>query len=673
MKVFNKERKINSRVSGIFLIGFILLLSFSLPASPAARPFFSLFFPQENQELKELDLVLKALETFDHTQGEGPILSLERLIFKIKDNPKLKLQAERKLLDFLSGPVRREAWVAVSKPLSLIASVESVKTLAPFLTGPEKSDPARYVIERIPGKEAEEALLSALDGASPEIMTGLISSLGHRGAVSSIPALERILNKNSSPVVTLNILEALGNIGGEEAARILMKHLNTSQENLRRVTIDSLLRIACREVEQNPAQAALISDRLLKFSLRPEQRLAAWKVKILSARDNAPGMIQVALKAKENEARRAALELFSELVPLKEIESYLPQFSKFEEKELVQLAAVLAGYPAPAVRQYLIDLASRSSSLEVRTQALDSLGLIGDSSTVEFLVKKATLSSGKEKSAARESLVALRGKEVDEKILQLLATASDQTFKNELLLASLERNIRESRDYFLKEAASPSADLALVARGLRAFGDISLAEELFNIAYKSEDETFREELAGLMAAWARQSARPGARSSFFRNLLNAEKLPPRQALLISIIGKIGERNSLPWLRNYLKIQEPEIREAVIKALAEWPEVEARDDLMLIARSSSNLKEKVLAIRGLVRLTASERYRKPEAVVETLKEIFSLCPRAEEKKLVLSVFPEFPCQTGLEFCQSLANDPEVGAEALTALDKIKRRL
>lgn len=673
MKVFNKEGKINSRVSGVFLIGFILLLSLFLPASPAAHPYFNLFFPQENQELKELGLVLKTMEAFDHTQGEGPVLRLERLIFELKDNPELRLRAERKLLDFLSGSVSREARVAVSKPLSWIASVESVKALAPFLTVPENSDPARYVIERIPGKEAEKALLAALDRASPEIITGLISSLGHRRAVSSVPALERILNKNLSPIVTINILEALGNTGGEEAAGILIKHLNTSNENFRRVTVDSLLRIACREVGQNPAQAALISDRVLKGSLTPEQKLAAWRVKILSARNNAPGMIQAALKVRETEARQAAMKLLPELVSLNEIESYLPQFSKFNEKELIQLAAVLAGYPIPAVRKYLIDLASQSSSLEVRIQALDSLGRIGDSSTVEFLVEKATLSRGKEKAAARESLLALRGKEVDEKIFQLLATASDQAFKNELLLASLERNIKESRDYFLKEAASPSADPVLVARGLRAFGDISLAEELLNIAFESEDEAFREELAGIMAAWARQSARPGARSVFFRNLLNAEKLPARKAWLISIIGKIGERNSLPLLRNYLAIQEPEIREAVIRALADWPEVEARDDLMFIARNSSDLKEKVLAIRGLVRLTAAERYRKPEAVVQRLKEIFSLCPRAEEKKLVLSAFPEFPCQAGFEFCQSLANDPEIGAEALTALDKIKRRL
>ncbi|MDM7920096.1 MAG: HEAT repeat domain-containing protein, partial [Methanosarcina sp.] len=240
-------------------------------------------------------------------------------------------------------------------------------------------------------------------------------------------------------------------------------------------------------------------------------------------------------------------------------------------------------------------------------------------------------------------------------------------------LAACERNIRESREYFLKEASNPSADPALVSRGLRAFGDIGLAEELLKVAFRTEDESFREELAGIMAAWAKQSAQPEARSTFFRNLLGKETDTGRQALLISIIGKIGERNSLPQLRSYLRAQNAVVREASLKALADWPEVEARDDLMEIIRTSADLKEKVLAVRGLVRLTASERYRRPEAVVESLKDIYSLSPRAEEKKLVLSAISDFPCQPALEFCQGLVSDPEVGPEARAALEKISQRL
>ncbi|MCR4395939.1 MAG: HEAT repeat domain-containing protein [Candidatus Saccharicenans sp.] len=621
-----------------------------------------------------MDQVLKTLKKFDHSQGEGPALALERLIFGLKDDPKLRLAAEKRMLQFFAGPVTREACIAVSKPLSWIAGSESVKTLSPFLLSPEKSDPARYVLERITGDEADKVLIEALDRVPAEIKPGISSSLGHRRVSAAVPQLEKLLKQNSSTVIITTALEALGNIGGSSAGKVLMNYLKSNDEKTRLLATDSLLRIANAEVKnQQYERATVIANSLLKAALTPAEKLAAWKVKILAAGDNGEREIQAALKSKDELAVQAAVGLIPHFVSQDKIDFYTGLLASLPDNLQVQVAAILANYPVPSARQYLLNLASKSASSAVRTEAIISLGKIGDSSTVEFLAGKAATARGNEKAAAKESLVALRGREVDKKILEILSTSSDQALRNELLLAACERNIRESREYFLKEAANPSADVALISRGLRVFGDISQAEELLNITYKSDDEAFREEMAGIIAAWAKQSARPDARSSYFRNLLGAEKQPERQALLISIIGKIGERNSLPLLRGYLKSQEPKIREAAARALTGWPEVEARDDLMLIARSSADLKEKVLAIRGLVRLTASERYRCPEAVVESLKEIYALCPRAEEKKLVLAAFPDFPCEPGLAFCQSLANDPEVGPEARTAAEKITQRL
>ncbi|HAR36478.1 MAG TPA: hypothetical protein DCR87_06190, partial [Acidobacteria bacterium] len=621
------------------LISFLIALPLSAisDSSWAISPYSTEQATASSQNsLEQLDQVLKALEKFDHSQGEGPALALDRLIFSLKDDQALRLAAEKKLLQFFAGPVTRDARIAVSKPLSWIAGSESVKALSPFITDPEKSDPARFVLERIPGDEANAALIAALEKAPTEVLPGIISSLGHRRATAAVPELERLLKKNPSSPVVVAALEALGNIGGSAASDILLNYLKSGDEKIRLLAADSLLRTANRDIDNRQYEAAsAIASSLLKAALTPAEKLAAWKVKILAAGNNYEGEIQTALKSRDDLARQAAIGLVPRLVPQDKLDSYLGLFSGLPDKLQVQVAAVLANYPVQTAREYLVNLAAKSPAPEVRTEAIISLGKIGDSSTVEFLAGKAATARGKEKAAARESLVALRGKAVDKKILEILSSTSEQMLRNELLLAACERNIGESREFFLKEAANPSADLALVSRGLRAFGDISLAEELLNIAYKNEDEAFREEMAGIMAAWAKQSARPDARSGYFRNLLGAEKEPQRQALLISIIGKIGERNSLPLLRNYLKTQDPKIREACVRALSDWPEVEARDDLWLVARSSSDLKEKVLAIRGLVRLTASERYRRPEAVVESLKEIYSLCPRAEEKKLVLA--------------------------------------
>ena len=206
--------------------------------------------PAAGTALTELDRLLKSLETFDHSQGEGPSLQLERLIFKVKDDPGLKLQAEQKLLEFFKKPLSRDGRIAVSKPLSWIAGSESVKVLAAFLTDTEASDPARYVLERIPGEEADRALLEALDKSSPEFLPGIIGSLGRRRVKAAVPYFEKLLKKDPSPAVTAAILEALGNSDNAEATKLLKNYIQSPDEKIRLAAVDSMVRIAQREIKE---------------------------------------------------------------------------------------------------------------------------------------------------------------------------------------------------------------------------------------------------------------------------------------------------------------------------------------------------------------------------------------------------------------------------------------
>ncbi|MDI6849723.1 MAG: hypothetical protein QME69_08010, partial [Candidatus Saccharicenans sp.] len=259
-------------------------------------------------ELNELNRALEALEKFDHSQGEGPALALERLVFKLKDVPGLRPEVEKKLLQFFAGPVTADARMAVSKPLSWIAESETVKALAPFLLDPERTDAVRYVLERVPGEEANRALIEALRKAPAEVLPGIISSLGSRRVEAAVPEFEKILNKKPATVVVSNTLEALGNTGGQEAVEILAGYIKAGDENLRLKAADGLLRIASRAIDQKDySRAGKISDILLEVRLRPEGRMGAWRIKILAAGEKQNQELAAALKSRDESARRAAL------------------------------------------------------------------------------------------------------------------------------------------------------------------------------------------------------------------------------------------------------------------------------------------------------------------------------------------------------------------------------
>jgi len=84
-----------------------------------------------------------------------------------------------------------------------------------------------------------------------------------------------------------------------------------------------------------------------------------------------------------------------------------------------------------------------------------------------------------------------------------------------------------ARDFFLAEASNPVADRALVSRGLRAFGDLSLADKILEVAFSTQDETYRDELINILAIWAQNSARPDSKSAFFTQLLAKENDPEK--------------------------------------------------------------------------------------------------------------------------------------------------
>jgi len=667
------QRSITSKKS-YRLIPFLLILFFLIATSsvyvhsqPASASFAA-------EVTSRLDRLLASLSNFDHSDGEALSLELNELVFRFKDDSAIRPVIEKKLLDFFEKPVTLHARIAVSKPLSLVGSNESAKVLGRFLTDPEASDPARYVLERIPGEEIDRVFVESLKNASPAVIPGIISSLGHRRVSAAVPYLDELLRKKPSSPIAATIIEALGNIDNASADKILFDCLKSDDEKIRLLAVDSLLRTAQRQIAENRFESASsLADTLLKSRLLPWQKVAAWKIRIQAAGNKSWSLAASILKGKDELAQQAAIGLITELVSPSQISSLISFFNGLSPKRQVQFASALSSFSSSEVIDFLMKVSVQSTSAEVRTEAILSLGKAGDRRAVEFLAEKAAQAKGLEKNAARESLVALRGRGVDAVILELISKETDQTIKNELLLAACERNIRESGEFFLAEASNPSADPALISRGLRAFGDVSLAEKLLDITFKTGDENFREELENISGFWARNSARPEAGSAFFRNLLTGETEPEKQVILLRIIGKIGESSSLPIIRSFLDSSNTALREAAVKALSEWPEVEARDDLLHLARTSSDLKENVLAIRGLVRLTGAETYRRPQSVVAFVQELYFLCRRVEEKKLVLSVLPDFACTEGLEFCKSLINDPGVQAEAFLAADRIQQRL
>ncbi len=102
-------------------------------------------------------------------------------------------RVEAQLLRALAAPDLTEAGRDfICSQLALVGSTTAVPALATRLADAASADAARLALERIPGAEAEAALLAGLATLTGRARTGLVGSIGARRSVSARDTLARL-------------------------------------------------------------------------------------------------------------------------------------------------------------------------------------------------------------------------------------------------------------------------------------------------------------------------------------------------------------------------------------------------------------------------------------------------------------------------------------------------
>jgi len=619
-----------------------------------------------------LDAILKDLANYKFDQGVGAPLGLRAYVFAHKDDPQARRETEAALLRFMQGSPAPGGLMAACRALRLIGGSDSVPVLAALILKPETTDAARFALERIPGSEADQALIAALDKAQGAVKRGLVSSLGERKSAAVVPALEKLAGGKDLSLAA-DAVKALGKIGGPKAIRVLTATLGKASPQLKPEAASALLLAAEGFLKTgDKAGAAAIYDKLFAADLPPVMRQAAFKGKI-EATGGGKDIILKALAGKDGVLYAPAIAMVPANFELGEIGKVADSLDRLPVEARVQLIAVLAGYPADIVRPYLLS-AAENPSLDVRLAALRSIGKAGDAKSVAFLATKAARTSGAEQAAARETLARLKGADVDAAVLAHIPKTSDDAVKAELVQAVSARRIAGAKPALMGMVkAAPPALKAKAAAALRDIAGTADIPDLLGLLLGLEDETARESMQDTVAAVARTNPRELSRAGAAEALLASEKDPKKKADLLRVLGKIGDDTSLALIRAALSDPDETVVDAAVRALADWPTGTARDDVYEIARTSLEHNHRVLSTRAFIRMIGLEPFREPEAAVADLLRALAVSPRPEEKKLVLGMLVRFPCVTGLKTAESLLADPAVAVEAKLAADRIRQAL
>jgi HEAT repeat protein len=338
----------------------------------------------------------------------------------------------------------------------------------------------------------------------------------------------------------------------------------------------------------------------------------------------------------------------------------------------VQLLEVLSHFREKGVRASVLS-AIKNPDLLVRVTALKALESVGNYTVVEFLVSHAAQSRGEEQMAARTSLWGLRCGQANPTILTNLVKNLNEGIQHELILAVGERRIKEGLNLLLSRAQySSDRNRQQAIRSLKNIAAPSDLPLLVNLLLGMNKETDQLEMANTIASVAGKSPLSIGRASPVMDELESVTDIKGRCALYRTLGKIGDDSSMPVLRTALTDDDPYVKDAVVRALAEWPTAVANEDLLHIAKTSDTSVHKVLALQAYIRMIGMEPYRLPESAVQSYKDVLDLA-RPEDKKLILGILPTFASPDALELAKYLLQEKEVKAEAELAIKKIKEKL
>ncbi|MBN2311398.1 MAG: ThuA domain-containing protein [Candidatus Hydrogenedentes bacterium] len=617
------------------------------------------------------DALFEDIAQFEFGDDARSVVRLSDLVVASQDSPEQRQDLADRFAALLDSDATYAAKQFACKQLYRIGTGRHVAALAPLLTDETMSDMARYALAQIDDSAVDEALLSALKKApSALIAAGLANSLGERRVRGAVPALARLMDGDEA-IVAEAAAAALGMIASQEAATALARARKGVEGPLPQALADASLTCADRLLaEGQPRKAEEVYEELSGESQLSRVQGAALLGLVAVRGDEAVSNVFDALVSGDPCLRAAAGQAARRIPGESATETFAMQLPQLEPQAQVVMLKALADRGDSVALPAVIAAVQHTDS-RVRVAALEAVPRVGDASCVPLLAESAATAERDEADSARDALALLPGADVDTAIVGHLQDAAPGN-RVELVRALAARNAVASVPALLESATDAEPAVRAEAfKALRVLATPAHLSALVDLLVAEQDASAVEQAEKTVAAVAR-GIDPGDKpaAAVLAALERATDMRARRSLL-AVLAEVGDDSALPAVRERAASRNAEEKDAAIRALAAWPNPTAVDDLVRLAKDRDNDKtQRVLALRGLLRLLRVPDRRPVESTLALYKEALGLVSDAEEKKMALAGLVEVNDARALELVTPYLDDDDVKEEAGQAAEKLR---
>jgi HEAT repeat protein len=334
----------------------------------------------------EMEPLFVRIATFRDGQSRDDLIRLLEFVRDSSGSPSQLRSIEDRFLRFLQSDATAPAKTFVFEQLSVIATEASIPVLTPMFQRTETAEQARYVLARIPGPAADEALRKSLANTRGRVKIGIVNSLGQRRDAQAVPAISALLSPSDAEIAEVSAA-ALGKIGNGAALSTLAAARSKTSGTLREHVSEAYVTCADQLAKGGGKAAGMkVYRELIAAPEYPGVRVQALAGLAAAEGKSAIPALTAAIESKDARVQTAALAFLAGIPGPESTHALAAVFPKLPVSGQVRALAALVDRNAASAAT-LASAAINSPAAELRAAGLDALGRLGDESSVIVLAE----------------------------------------------------------------------------------------------------------------------------------------------------------------------------------------------------------------------------------------------------------------------------------------------
>lgn len=554
--------------------------------------------------------------------------------------------------------------------LQTVGKDESVDVLKSYLTDERLAGPASRTLARIASPASGAALLQALNSAKGTSQIAITEALGESRYKEAASTIEKTAASTDLNLRKVSLF-ALAEIGVPSSESILMAAAQKvmyryDEADATAVYLKYLARLAQNGSAPIAEKAAL---ELIKNTPAPEQtstRSSALKVYSDSKKRESVPVLVKAMESTDPQYRASALKLGQKYTMADGTTPWLNAMKKAKPEVQAEIITMLGRAESkdalPAVLKSLT-----SKDQHVKLAAIWAAGKIGQESSIASLIPILKTGNAEEIKTVKSTLLTMKGNNV----VDMLATAlpslpvTSQPAVIDVLAAR-----GASSKFSVITALLKSSDSEVKKSAFSALKSVATSNDLPQLFTLLNTANSPEEISAVQNAVSAGMKGSGDVTKQSDLILKQMAASPtdKQSDYLAVLATIGGKKALSSVVTAFNSGDAMTKKAAIGALSTWTDASAANELLAIAKKTTDADELNSALKGYV-AAISKSAKTPVNKVIMLREAMNLAKTDEQKELILKELPKYKTFNAMLFAGEYLDNAAVQQAAAQAVMSI----